>query len=118
MTGDRDTQSLDRLGKLEDRLQKAQSTVNERNRPRQPQSNALGFAFRITTELVAAVVVGVAIGWGLDLWLNSKPWFLIAFFFLGVAAGVVNVYRVTKLSGGDGPVPRSQLPSVNDDDDD
>jgi ATP synthase protein I len=118
MTGDRGKQSPDRLEKLGDRLKKAQSSVDERVRPRQRQPNALGFAFRITTELVAAVVVGVAVGWGLDRWLDTKPWFLIVFFFLGVAAGVVNVYRVTQSSGGDGSVPRSQLPSVNDDDDD
>ena len=118
MGGDRKGQSPERLEKLGDRLTKAQISVDERSRPRQRQSNAIGFAFRITTELVAAVAVGVGIGWGLDKWLDSKPWFLIVFFFLGVAAGVLNVYRITQSTGGDGPVPRSKLPSVMDDDDD
>ena len=118
MGGDHKRQSPERLEKLGDRLKKAQVSVDERSRPRQRQSNALGFAFRITTELVAAVVVGVAIGWGLDKWLDSKPWFLILFFFLGVAAGVMNVYRITQSSGGDGSVARSELPSVIEDDDD
>ncbi len=118
MGGDRDRPSPERLEKLGDRLKKAQVTVDERSRPRQRQSNAFGFAFRITTELVAAVVVGVAVGWGLDKWLDSKPWFLILFFFLGVAAGVMNVYRITQSSGGDGSVPRSDLPSAIEDDDD
>ncbi len=118
MGGDHKKSSPERLEKLGDRLKKAQVSVDERNRPRQRQSNALGFAFRITTELVAAVAVGVAIGWGLDNWLDSKPWFLIVFFFLGVAAGVMNVYRITQSSGGDGPVPRSKLPPAIEDDDD
>ena len=118
MGGDHKKSSPDRLETLGDRLKKAQVSVDERNRPRQRQSNALGFAFRITTELVAAVAVGVAIGWGLDNWLDSKPWFLIMFFFLGVAAGVMNVYRITQSTGGDGDIPRSKLPSVTDDDDD
>ncbi|MEO9876257.1 MAG: AtpZ/AtpI family protein [Anderseniella sp.] len=118
MGGDRKKSSPERLEKLGDRLTKAQVSVDERNRPRQRQPNALGFAFRITTELVAAVAVGVAIGWGLDRWLDSKPWFLIMFFFLGVAAGVMNVYRITQSTGGDGDVPKSELPSVIDDDDD
>lgn len=118
MGGDRKKSSPERLEKLGDRLTKAQVSVDERNRPRQRQPNALGFAFRITTELVASVVVGVAIGWGLDKWLDSKPWFLILFFFLGVAAGVMNVYRITQSTGGDGPVPKSKLPSVIEDDDD
>jgi len=118
MGGDGKRQSPERLEKLGDRLKKAQVSVDERSRPRQRQSNALGFAFRITTELVAAVVVGVAMGWGLDRWLDSKPWFLILFFFLGVAAGVMNVYRITQSSGGDGSVARSELPPVTEDDDD
>ncbi|MEM7634964.1 MAG: AtpZ/AtpI family protein [Pseudomonadota bacterium] len=118
MGDDRKKSSPERLEKLGDRLTKAQVSVDERNRPRQRQPNALGFAFRITTELVAAVAVGVAIGWGLDKWLDSKPWFLIMFFFLGVAAGVMNVYRITQSTGGDGDIPKSRLPSVKDDDDD
>jgi len=52
-----------------------------------------GIAFRIGVELVAALVVGVGIGLLLDNWLGTGPWFLVAFFFLGAAAGVLNVYR-------------------------
>ncbi len=59
---------------------------------RSPRSG-LGFAFRIGTELVAGVVLGVAIGLGLDYWLDSRPWFMILFFFLGAGAGMLNVYR-------------------------
>jgi ATP synthase protein I len=53
----------------------------------------LGFALRIGIELVAALAVGVAIGYGLDRWLGTGPWLMIAFFFLGSAAGFLNVYR-------------------------
>lgn len=51
------------------------------------------FAMRISTELVAAVVIGGALGYGLDRWLGTWPWFSLFFFFLGVAAGFLNVYR-------------------------
>ena len=57
------------------------------------QKSGLGFAFRIGTELVAGVAMGVAIGLGLDYWLDSRPWFMILFFFLGAGAGMLNVYR-------------------------
>jgi ATP synthase protein I len=50
-------------------------------------------AIRIGTEMVAALIVGVGIGYFLDYWLETKPWFLVVFFFLGAGAGVVNVYR-------------------------
>ena len=63
----------------------------------------LGVAFRIGVELVAALVVGVGIGLLLDNWLGTGPWFLVAFFFLGAAAGVLNVYRAASGIGYGGP---------------
>lgn len=54
----------------------------------------VGFALRLGTELVAAIIVGVAIGYGLDYWLGTKPWLMIVFVFLGGAAGISNVYRL------------------------
>jgi ATP synthase protein I len=56
-------------------------------------SSGLGIALRIGIELLAALVVGVGIGLLLDSWLGTKPWFLVVFFFLGAAAGILNVYR-------------------------
>tara|TARA_B100001564_G_scaffold344617_1_gene342376 strand:- start:290 stop:568 length:279 start_codon:yes stop_codon:yes gene_type:complete len=54
----------------------------------------MGSAFRLGTELVAAVVVGTIIGFILDNWFGTKPWFIITFFFMGVIAGILNVIRV------------------------
>ena len=56
----------------------------------------LGSAFRLGTELVAAVVVGTIIGFILDNWFDTKPWFIIIFFFIGVIAGMLNVIRTAK----------------------
>ncbi|MCB2100521.1 MAG: AtpZ/AtpI family protein [Rhodobacterales bacterium] len=55
--------------------------------------SGFGMAFRIGTELVAALAVGLVIGLSLDRWLDTAPWFLVVFFFLGAAAGILNVYR-------------------------
>jgi len=57
------------------------------------KDNGLGFGFRVGVDLVSALAVGIGIGYGLDRWLGTKPWLLIVFFFLGAAAGVLNVYR-------------------------
>ena len=61
-------------------------------------SNAasLGKALKISTELVAAVVVGSTIGFLLDSWFDTKPLFTICFFFIGVAAGISNVFKSAK----------------------
>ncbi|HXY99212.1 MAG TPA: AtpZ/AtpI family protein [Stellaceae bacterium] len=55
--------------------------------------STLGLALRIGVELVVAVIVGAAIGWAFDRWLGTRPWGMIVGFFLGVAAGMLNVWR-------------------------
>jgi ATP synthase protein I len=87
------------LRDLEERLDRARR-AQERNVGGLPAEGgpsvsrtALGLAFRIGLELVVAVVVGTVIGWALDQWLGTRPWLTIAFFFLGVGAGMVNVWR-------------------------
>ena len=61
-------------------------------------SNAasLGKALKISTELVASVVVGTTIGFLFDSWFDTKPLLIICFFFIGVAAGILNVFRSAK----------------------
>ena len=56
-------------------------------------SSFMGSAFKLGTDLVAAVVVGTIIGFILDSWFDTKPWFIIIFFFLGSAAGILNVIK-------------------------
>ena len=53
----------------------------------------MGSAFKLGTELVAAVAVGTIIGFILDNWFDTKPWLIIIFFFLGTSAGILNVVR-------------------------
>jgi ATP synthase protein I len=69
------------------------------------RSSALGKAFKISTELVAGVFVGGAIGYALDFWLmpkiglNTSPLFLLVFLLLGIAAGFLNVIRAARGMG-------------------
>jgi len=58
---------------------------------------------RIGLELVVAVVVGTGLGWAIDWALGTQPWGTLVLFFLGVAAGMLNVYRaVTRIGGAVG----------------
>ena len=56
-------------------------------------NGGMALAGRVTTELVAGVVVGTFIGWALDNWLGTTPILMVVFFFLGSAAGMMNVWR-------------------------
>ena len=56
-------------------------------------TGGMGLAGRVTTELVAGLVVGTFIGWALDNWLSTTPTMMVVFFFLGSAAGMMNVWR-------------------------
>ncbi len=57
-------------------------------------SAGLAYGMRIGVEFISGTVVGLLIGWGLDAWLGTTPWFLLLFVILGFGAGVMNVYRV------------------------
>ena len=59
-------------------------------------AGSLGKALKISTELVAAVVVGSTIGFLLDNWFDTKPLLTICFFIMGVAAGILNVFKSAK----------------------
>jgi ATP synthase protein I len=59
--------------------------------PALQQGMALGL--RIGVEFVATIALATALGWGVDRWLGTGPWGMIVLFFLGVATGMVSVYR-------------------------
>lgn len=72
---------------LEPRLPKRHGTSDD------GEPSALGIGFRVAVELLSALLVACAIGWGIDRLAGTKPWFLIAFVPLGGAAGILNVWR-------------------------
>jgi ATP synthase protein I len=94
------------LGRLGEEIERAQAQ-RIRKEPtagdRAALQGGLGVGLRIGIELVVAVVVATGLGWAIDRWLGTRPWGMIVLFFLGVAAGMLNVYRaVTGVSGAAG----------------
>ena len=79
------------------RLEIAKSKISKRNlyKDKEPPSS-IGTAFKLSTELVSAVVVGTIIGFILDNTFGTKPWLILIFFFVGVIAGIINVFRSAK----------------------
>ena len=89
---EQDLPSIDDFG---ERLSK----VRDQNTPvenAEKSTSTLGWGLRIGSEMIAALLVGGALGWGLDGLIGTKPWFLLAGFFVGFAAGLVNVQRAIK----------------------
>lgn len=66
----------------------------------QNESSGLGQAFRISTEMISALFVGVGMGWVLDRAFDTKPWMMIICIFLGGAAGLLNVYKTAMKMAG------------------
>jgi len=85
------------LKDLSTRLEIAKKKV-KKNQIKKNGSNvtSIGTAFKISTELVAAVVVGSTIGFILDNWFGTKPLLIICFFIVGVVSGIINVIRSAK----------------------
>ena len=76
------------------RLKIAKSKIKKQiNQDNEKRGSFMGNAFKLGTELVSAVAVGTIIGFILDSWFDTKPWLIIIFFFLGAAAGMLNVIR-------------------------
>ena len=76
------------------RLKIAKSKIKKQNLSNnEKRGSFMGNAFKLGTELVAAVAVGTIIGFILDSWFGTTPWLIIIFFFLGAAAGMLNVIR-------------------------
>ena len=84
-----------RVADLSKRIAEFEIRQQEKRRYRKAKlpTGGVALAGRVTTELVAGVVVGTFIGWALDNWLGTTPTLMVVFFFLGSAAGMMNVWR-------------------------
>ena len=92
------------LRRLGEEIEKARSRSEQEERRGRGDvtagGNALGFGMRVGIELVAALGVGIALGWLADRYIGTRPWGLVVGFLLGSAAGIVNVFRAVQGMGG------------------
>ena len=84
-----------RVADLSQRIAEFESRQQEERRYRKAKlpTGGIALAGRVTTELVAGVVVGTFIGWAFDNWLGTTPTLMVVLFFIGSAAGMMNVWR-------------------------
>ncbi len=60
------------------------------------RTGAIGRAWRLSVEIIAAFLVCGGLGWWLDQWLDTQPILLLVFVVLGMVVGVYNVYKVAR----------------------
>lgn len=93
--------SSDPLARLAERFDKARprDTPVRKTSGNPGMQQGLALGLRIGIELVTAVVVAGGLGWALDRWLGTRPWLMLVMLLLGIAAGMVNVYRAVTGTG-------------------
>lgn len=84
-----------RLKSLEDQLEShnREKAASEERPDRRSDSAGFAYAMRLSSEFIVAILVGAAIGWGIDAYFGTKPWAMIILLFFGFCAGVLNVMR-------------------------
>ncbi len=91
--------SVNKDKSLSKRIDEALVRGKDKNTNYNDNQNLLNSFSRVATELLAGLLIGAGIGWTIDKWLDTNPWFLILFFILGGAAGILNLWRVVTGKG-------------------
>ena len=84
---------------LTKRIEKALNKEEKQKNKNNGNQTLINTFSRVATELLAGLLIGAGIGWTIDKWLNTSPWFLIIFFLLGGAAGILNLWRIVTGKG-------------------
>jgi ATP synthase protein I len=88
------------LEELDSRLKKVQRERQHTDGAGMPPTR-FGQSLHLGIEMAATLVVGGGVGWYLDQLLDTKPWLLIAFLFLGIGAGLSNAFRLARRYGAE-----------------
>mgnify|MGYP003435567852 CR=1 FL=1 len=85
-----------RLDSLDMQLKAARKAEAERSGKDQPPAKGMRQGNRVLTELIAGPAGGALIGWVIDRFANTAPWFLLACLFLGIGVAFRNIYRISQ----------------------
>ena len=87
-----------RLNALGERIRSAKNKKEQSETVEtQPNSKLIGLGMRVALEMIASLGVCGFIGWYLDGFFDTKPWILLVFLLLGIAAGLRSVFRIIKV---------------------
>lgn len=106
METDRKDSLEERRNRLGDQLAKAMPSEDGKEQAANSTQKGYSQALKLSSEFIAAVIVGAMIGFLFDYFLSTKPWGLIVFLLLGFCAGVLNVLRTAGVVNSPHPVDR------------
>ena len=88
-----DNHDLPSLEALEQKIAKAKPREGD---DASEMPSYVGYATRFTTDLIGGLLVGALVGYGVDYWFHTNPWFMLVGICLGLAAGIRNMMRTAK----------------------
>jgi ATP synthase protein I len=91
-----DPHDPERLRALEERIEKVKGALAPKTSRGEEHFSQANMAWRMVVELVAGLLIGFGMGWGLDKLLGTMPLFLVLFIGFGLAAGVKTMMRTAK----------------------
>ncbi|MZR29208.1 AtpZ/AtpI family protein [Sneathiella litorea] len=88
--------------RLEKAQQKQEQASWKRSDLKVEKNSSAGRAWRLSVEMVAALLVCGWFGWLLDKWLDTKPWLMLVFLIVGAVVGLYNVIKVgSRMNNGE-----------------
>lgn len=117
--GQSDTSHQTDLDAFEAKLAAAQARRDAKlGKDKVEDNSLLGMAWRLSTELLASVLVGLFLGWGFDTVAGTEPWGFLIGLGLGIAAGFMSVFRTAEaMDAKTAHLPKGDdLPEFEDDD--
>ncbi|GLQ19336.1 AtpZ/AtpI family protein [Algimonas porphyrae] len=117
--GQSDTSLQTDLDALEDKLAAAKARRDAKlGKDDKDDNSLLGMAWRLSTELLASVLVGLLLGWGIDQLFGSQPFGLLIGLGFGIAAGFMSVFRTADaMDAKTGHIPKGDArPELEDED--
>ena len=101
-----------RIDELDERLKKARGPAKDEPKlDLRVSHRQTGVAYRVMVDMIAGLLVGGFLGYGLDRWMGWAPYSLLVGLVLGFAAGVNNAWRAIRVfsndvaKGGDDRLP-------------
>ncbi|WP_438731314.1 AtpZ/AtpI family protein [Parasphingorhabdus sp. DH2-15] len=90
-----------RLDSIDDRLDRLDAALQPKKSGGRVEADPnYRIGSRVLADLIAGVAGGLLFGWLFDRWLDTTPWLMLVFLFLGIIVAFKNILRLTSTTTG------------------